>query len=1048
MQYRITLFGRPRLMRDGQPADLKLRKAAALFAYVAVTAQPHERDWLATMFWPESNASSARANLRRLLYEIKQVLGKESLCVTANTVALDSHSEFWLDVLEFQDIVQKGSLRSSSLARAADLYQDEFLAGFSLPDSPAFEEWLIFQRETLNQQLSEVLIQLVSEHRQKEEYAQALHCAKRWLTLDPLHEPAHRTLMELYALAGHPLAAQRQYNECVRLLRSELDGTPQSATAQLYADIRTRRFPNNRQNRERLRGVEGRDGTTQSRQETPSRESDVPKNNLPAPSTAFVGRTKEIEEIIRQLHERRCRLLSLVGPGGVGKTTLAQEALRRIAARSSLAAPFEDGIFYIGLEDLNSDREIVSAIADVMDLRLTSDTKPEEQLLNFLHNKRVLLLLDNFEHLLSSGQLLDELLKGTRHVRILVTSREALKLVNEWFYPVHGLSFPKSDAEAINLREHEAIQLFAQRMARVQPDYTLDKDADHIIQICRLVEGNPLAIELASSWLKALQPSIIVNEIERGLDILTSQFRNVPARHGSMRFVLEQTWQMLTAAERTFLIRMTVFRGGFDTNAAGYVAGASLVDLVGLVEKALLRVDSTHETARYHFHELLRQFARSFLQTDSEREEINNAHAAYYCKFLRDRSRPVSLSLTQRVAVEVGREWDNVLKAWQWASAQADVALLLQAVDMFGHYCDSHSLFLESWQAMHDAIERISSVHPSVEREQLLARLNTFQGYNYIRLGRWSEAEEAFCTAKSIYSSHEIELEEGFGVEPNNGLGLLALAKGNFSAAAGFAQVAQSFNESCGFDMELTVSHYILANAYYGLNQLQEAADLARRGFALTEQYQHQWMSANFKMLLGDIAAVENNLKVAEAQYRQAHAYKQATADREGVATTLNRLGKVAFLRGEYQEAYLKHQQSLEIIQYLNDPGGIASTYSEIGRALVALKRLKEAEPYLIQALRIATEIKYTPLCLSVFANLAELFLHYGQTEHVVELLTLALLHPSSNPEVVDSARAVLKTWGYEPAPEVPDLEEIGQRLVLKYKHKHEGWAPPSPARA
>lgn len=238
----LFLFGPPRLERDGRPLTITRRKGLALLAYLAVTRQPQSRETLAALLWPEQDQSSALSNLRRDLSRLRSELGKALLVVERTTLSLNPQADLWVDVIAFQTLLAQAANETAALSKAVALYQEAFLAGFHLPDAAAFEEWRFFQAEGLRRTLAEALAQLTQLHSERGEYEKAIDYTRRRLALDPLHEAAHRELMTLYALAGQPAAALRQYLECTRLLDEELGVIPEIETTALYEAIRARRM--------------------------------------------------------------------------------------------------------------------------------------------------------------------------------------------------------------------------------------------------------------------------------------------------------------------------------------------------------------------------------------------------------------------------------------------------------------------------------------------------------------------------------------------------------------------------------------------------------------------------------------------------------------------------------------------------------------------------------------------------------------------------------------------------------------------------------------
>lgn len=923
--------------------EVDTRKATALVAYLAVTGEAHGREALATLLWPEYEQDRAYANLRRTLWALNKVLSAEWLTADRETVGLTRGPGFGLDVDAFRGYLAecerhtRGSRSAPDdpgtraacvppLTSAVDLYRGDFLEGFTLRDSPDFDTWQFFEAQKLRREVSSALETLVACLAAQGEFDAAAGYGRRWVAADSLHEPAHRALMRVYASSGQRAEALRQYHECARILQDEVGAEPSVETTALYEAIRAGDvLPSPSQPSSPTKV--GEEGATPV---PGSPRAQAPRHNLPVQTTSFVGREETLAEIADLLRNPNCRLLTLIGPGGVGKTRLA------IRAATMHLDAFPHGVFFVPLAPVDSAEYIVPAVADALDFPFfqREGEEPRQQLLNYLREKRMLLVLDNLEHLIDGVGLLADILRAGSELKLLATSRQRLNLQGEWVLEVPGLRFAL-DGRLTSGEKLSAAQLFVQRAGQVNVGFapTAD-DMRHVARVCRLVEGVPLAIELAAAWVNVLSPREIADEIERSLDFLATSMHDVPDRHRSLRAVFDHSWELLSEAERHVLQRLSVFRGGFQRRAAQVVAGAGLPLLSGLVDKSLLHRESS---GRYAMHEVVCQYAAEMLEGDADAaRDVRDRHCSYYATLLEARYSDLIGPRQADVLEEIGAEIENVRRAWDWAIAHVKLGAIDQAAHSLRRFYMVRSLFGQGEEAFRRAAAALDAASQEAaidgrpaghdDLKRVLGLVLAFQADFTDWVYRHDEADRIIQRSLHILETAEAPYEHALAASA----AVLMWAVEDDVEAEQLLRDAISTFEAHGDRVGVALALQSMSNV--AAQDHAEAKAYLEESLAITEEIGDRYSTAYTLFELGRLAQlVEVDRQMARAYYQRSLDIRRELNDPWGVSFCLDSIGYAQRELGNYAAARELHLESLAISREIGDGLGIAGSLDNLG---------------------------------------------------------------------------------------------------------------------
>jgi predicted ATPase/DNA-binding SARP family transcriptional activator len=955
----LSLLGPFQVTRDGQPLTAFATDAVrALLAYLATEAgPPHRREALAGLLWPEEPDARAMQSLRQTLSRLRQALAEGErvgtyaapyLLTSHESVQLNPTAHWQVDVAAFAAALAATRVHRhrrpesclSCMARlreAVTLYRGEFMAGFSLPSAP-FEEWLLARRESLR---LHALHALAAHHERRGEHEAALGYARRQLELEGWREEAHRQAMCALARSGQRAAALAQYEACRQVLRKELDVEPEEETTALY---------------ERIRAGE----------ETRS----LPEAGfLPAPLTPFIGRERELAQIEDWLADPSCRLLTLVGPGGCGKTHLALEAAR------AQSYAFQHGVFWVSLASVPSPEGIVPAVAQALGLTFYPGEEPHRQLLAYLRPREVLLVLDNCEHLcgehLPAGPegepgdgagLLVQLLDAAPRLCILATSRSRLELLGERLLLVPGMEAPAPDLpdgghKMVPLSPHRsvldysAVQLYLHTVRRAHPGYEpTAQELGHVAHLCRLVEGMPLAILLAAAWADTLSLAEIADHVARDLGFLEAEWHDLPPRQRSMRAVCDASWRLLSEREQRVFAALAVFRGGFTTKAAQAVAGADARTLRSLVHKSFLQVEPG---GRYTVHELLRQFGEERLaRTADGGQETRDRHAACYAAAAVRWEAGLKGIRGSEVLAEMVVEIHNAETAWGWLSERADVAQLGEMIHAMGEFYAMRGLYRQGEAAFAQAAARLlaaggAAALSSPALLHVRGRLLTWQGRCAFASGRREQTAELLRQAQAALDQAERSGED---------------------VRAARAWALHSAWEAAA-DVDRT--------AFRGL---------AEQSLALYRELDDPWGIVQALSDLGISSFFDGIYPLARRMFEERLALAQRQGIGDGIADSVTWLSFIAAAQGELDRAEHMARELAAPLLASYDRMAQAGGSFILGTVLDQCGQYAAAEPLLEEGVALLRELGAHVLVYRLLTNLVSTKLHLGQYKRAGEL--------------------------------------------------------------
>lgn len=868
----VCLLGRFEVKHDGKPVTNPSRPAQSLFAYLILNAGvSHRREKLAGMLWPDSLEETARDNLRHALWRVRKALESASstrfLHADDLSIKFEHSSAYWLDAAELEKLGETAT--ADELIDVLAQYHGELLPGF-------YDEWVVLKREHLSSIFEHHMARLMSLLQEEKRWLDILEWGERWIKLGQKPEPAYRALMSAHAAKGDMSKVAATYERCVKSLK-EFSIEPSEQTRALYERLKVGKEK-----------VETEPVVIAEKRRNPL------KTNLPVPITSFIGREKEVQEVVKMVG--KTRLVTLTGSGGVGKTRLA------IQASGELAGKFRDGVWWVELAALTDESLVAQALARTVGLREIPNQSLNETLIHFLSPRKALLVLDNCEHLIAAcAQLADTLLSACPGLKILVTSREALGLMGEGVWQVPSLPLPDPGRISLidKLMQYAAIRLFVERATAVKSDFRLTaRNGTFIAQICQRLDGIPLAIELAAARVKVLSVEQIASRLDDRFHLLTGGSRTAMPRHQTLRAAIDWSYDLLAQDEQELFRRLAIFAGGWTLEEAQAVCSGEEIEmdevldlLTQLVSKSLVVMQEQEGEVRYHLLETVRQYALEKFPGSMEIKRARDRHLDFFVRLVEEIEPKLQ---GEEQAIWLGRleiEHDNLRAALDWSLSGGELEGGLRLAGALWLFWDVHGYHPEG-RTWSDRL--LAECHSSASAPSASARAKLLYTTAHLRQrqGDLERARKHYTASLAVYQQLKREAQVAMVLR---GLGEIAQDEGDLTGA-------QSFYER-------------------SLALFRQLGDTKGSGFVLGH--------------LGIVALLQGEYEKAAALCTEALALGREHKDRRTIAIALTTLGFASLGRSQRQQAAIQFADALALQATLTDKW--VAQYSLMGMALVAL---------------------------------------------------------------------------------------------------------------
>ncbi len=952
----IRALGNPKLAVDGEDLESLSLRAQVMLVFLSLEGGKHSRNYLAAMLWPESPEAKALTSLRVLLSELRKLV-PGCLDIQRTDLGINPEQELYLDIAEFE-----GFLKAGELSKAYQLYRGDLLSGVFIPGSPEFENWRRWENERIRLFALRQGEKTILKEFGLENYQDVDSYCRDLIRIDPTNEIANLYFILAQAIRGHRSAAIKHIQEYETSLQENL-------------------------------GMDLPDEVTRIQEMISTGDLDSlikilkPDHHLPSSATSFIGRVEEINAISKMVSNPGCRLISIIGPGGIGKTRLAIETVK------TTLMEFPDGSYYVPLDQVTSGDGIIPAIADALSFKfgtIGSDMDPQIQLHDYLENRSLVLILDGFEHLTESGHQLTKLLTKAPKLQLVVTSRHKLNLPEEWIFPLEGLSI--SDQLILDEDTSEALSLFLSRTKQILPDKNFSADElKQASRICRLVEGMPLGIELAAAWTSVLDFSEIAEEIIENYSFLEDNRFDPSSKHKSMRAVFQSSWNLLKESQQEILLRLSVFSGGFSRQAAREISKASLTDLSILMDRSLLR---KNVQGQFEIHPIVSQFCREIISNQTMLwNDIQHKHYLYYANYLSERVPNLFLLDHTNTRSEVQDAISNIQAAAGFLLEESEIPADPNIIkDLFSYY------LVRGWHEGTIVFQKLASLikEPDQNRSDKdglsLARVQAQEAFFLSNLGLVEESEQLSKKILPILqgSNHIRELAICY-----NNLGINAMYRGEYERSLEYLEQAILLGQEP--NCHSLPSYYLWVGYVYFLRgEYKKGMNSLYTSLEAFSRHNSEWGKAFSYSKMGLALDALGNYQEASIYHHQSLSIFKMMDDLAGQGYALSRMSLGALLLKKYQAALQFGQEGLEWFKEVGHRWGICASLIRIGYARLGLGEVANAESVLLEALDLSYNNHLDTLSLHALGGIAVQMLLTGEKTKSIELALYVYLHPKT----------------------------------------------------